>query len=279
MFSTPDTMPDAPNKNSNRVKQPGGLNDQVMSLFRTPAAAEAEGGPRNPAREGATMRLSDQVREEQGRGLLLPTPVTTDAKPVDVANQMATRNSPQLNSITGLLGMPREVWEATDMTGNAERQNGEAARRRESLLPTPVAQPSGNSPEDHLRKKPGREVVTDLSIMAEHNLFHSGGRIVQHQPAGVTWGPYEPAVRRWEAATRPAPAPTKGDGRDGKHRLSSEFVEWMQGYAAGHVTGHGLTRSEELRILGNTVVPQQGAEAVRQLWARAVAAMNEAVAS
>ena len=48
--------------------------DPSEKLLRTPCAAEAEGGPRNPERPGSTMRLSDQVREEAGRGLLLPTP-------------------------------------------------------------------------------------------------------------------------------------------------------------------------------------------------------------
>lgn len=46
------------------------------------------------------------------------------------------------------------------------------------LLPTPVAQPSGNSPEDHLRKKPGRTQVTDLAVMAENDLIHTGGRLL-----------------------------------------------------------------------------------------------------
>lgn len=46
------------------------------------------------------------------------------------------------------------------------------------LLPTPVAQPSGNTPEDHLRKKPGREVVTDLAIIADNGLIESGGRLL-----------------------------------------------------------------------------------------------------
>lgn len=47
-----------------------------------------------------------------------------------------------------------------------------------TLLPTPVAQPSGNTPEDHLRKKPGRGVVTDLAIIAENGLIGSGGRLL-----------------------------------------------------------------------------------------------------
>jgi hypothetical protein len=95
--------------------------DLNTKLFRTPCAAEAEGGPRNPDRAGATMRLSDQVREEAGRGL---------------------------------------------------------------LLPTPVAAPSGNTPENHLRKKPGREVVTDLQIIVENDLLRTGGRTSPPSDAG-----------------------------------------------------------------------------------------------
>ena len=54
---------------------------------------------------------------------------------------------------------------------------------------------------------------------------------------------------------RPAPAPID----DGK--LSSRFVEWMLGLSDGWVTGVDLSRSQELKILGNGVVPQQAAVA------------------
>lgn len=64
---------------------------------------------------------------------------------------------------------------------------------------------------------------------------------------------------------RPAPAPTKPDGRDGAHRLSSEFTEWMMGLPAGWVTDCGLTRNEELKACGNGVVPQQAELALRFL--------------
>lgn len=80
------------------------------------------------------------------------------------------------------------------------------------------------------------------------------------------WGAYQPAIRRWEVATgRCAPAATRPDGRDGGHRLNPEFVEWMMGLPAGHVTGVGLTREQELKALGNGVVPQQAALAVAVL--------------
>lgn len=47
-----------------------------------------------------------------------------------------------------------------------------------SLLPTPVAQPSANTPENHLRKKPGRIQVTDLAILVENDLMKSGGKLL-----------------------------------------------------------------------------------------------------
>lgn len=40
-----------------------------------------------------------------------------------------------------------------------------------------MAQHSGNTPENHLRKKPGRKVVTDLAILAENDLIKSGGML------------------------------------------------------------------------------------------------------
>lgn len=48
----------------------------------------------------------------------------------------------------------------------------------EHLLPTPVAQPSGNTPENHLRKKPGRVVVTDLAILVENDMLTTGGKLL-----------------------------------------------------------------------------------------------------
>lgn len=85
----------------------------------------------------------------------------------------------------------------------------------------------------------------------------------------VAWGTYEPAIRRWEHVLgRPAPRPTE-PGRTGE-RLSPRFVEWMQGLPAGWVTDvPGLARNAQLKALGNGVVPQQAALALRLLSARA----------
>jgi DNA (cytosine-5)-methyltransferase 1 len=87
-------------------------------------------------------------------------------------------------------------------------------------------------------------------------------------PSLTDWGSYEPAIRRWEQALgRTSPPPTNPDGRDMQHRLSPEFVEWMMGLPAGHVTAPsiGLTRNQQLKALGNGVVPAQCALALQEL--------------
>lgn len=87
----------------------------------------------------------------------------------------------------------------------------------------------------------------------------------------VAWGVYGPAIHRWESVlNRTAPSPTNPDGKNGSHRLSAAFVEWMMGLPEGHVTdlAIGLTRNEQLKALGNGVVPQQAALALSILTKR-----------
>ena len=76
------------------------------------------------------------------------------------------------------------------------------------------------------------------------------------------WGAYAPAVARWETISgRAAPAPTEPAPRGGR-RLAAEFPEWMMGLPAGHVTAvPGVNRSDQLKIIGNGVCPQQAAAA------------------
>lgn len=84
----------------------------------------------------------------------------------------------------------------------------------------------------------------------------------------IDWGKFAPAIARWESVLgRQAPAPTKPDGKDGAHRLSSAFTEWMMGLPAGWITDVGLSRNDELKACGNGVVPQQAALALRVLLA------------
>ncbi|WP_370220410.1 DNA cytosine methyltransferase [Kitasatospora sp. GAS1066B] len=80
------------------------------------------------------------------------------------------------------------------------------------------------------------------------------------------WGPYGPAITRWERVTRPAPDPT-----DARGRLAPAFVEWIMGVEKGLVCDvPGLSRAAQLTALGNGVVPQQAARALELLSPPAV---------
>lgn len=79
------------------------------------------------------------------------------------------------------------------------------------------------------------------------------------------WGIYKHAIQRWEKLTRPVP-PIAQRGTRGGWQLSPAFSEWMMGLPAGWVTDvPGLSRNEQLKALGNGVVPQQAAHALRLL--------------
>lgn len=174
--------------------------------------------------------------------------------------------------------------------GRHQDGTGRSLTQAVQLLPTPVAQPSGNTPGEHLRKKPGRERVTDLSIIVENDLLPTGGLLPTPQAVNASrssagygqnlheiatsadlthFGPYAAAIARWEQVTgRAAPPPSTPSRRaGGKPQLSTRFVEWLMGLPDGHVTGPDLNlpREHQLRLLGNGVVPQQAALAVRQL--------------
>lgn len=88
--------------------------------------------------------------------------------------------------------------------------------------------------------------------------------------SAVAWGEYEPAIRRWERTLgRPAPRPTEPTGRNGGHRLSPAFTEWMMGLPDGWVTDPaiGISRNEQLKACGNGVVPQQAMAALSDMLA------------
>ena len=163
---------------------------------------------------------------------------------------------------------PRAL-DATGVRGVTENRSAEANARAgltltdvTRLLPTPMTSYSSRDVETWRAQRPAgngktREAVGDLAIVAEQIL-------PTPSVAAEAFGPYEPAIQRWEQAIgRTAPAPTE-PGKT-RPRLSSRFVEWLMGLDDGHVTGVGLTRAQELRALGNGVVPQQGAAALRHL--------------
>lgn len=96
----------------------------------------------------------------------------------------------------------------------------------------------------------GRQRTGDVGATSE-----SGRCSTASGEAGpFPWGAYEPAIRRWEAMTRPAPHPV-----DDRGRLAPPFVEWMMGFPAGWT--ETMTRTQALKALGNAVVPHQAVAA------------------
>lgn len=245
----------------------------------------------------AVVRASDAgAPHQRARFFLIGYP---DGQPWDMRRPTTPRQTqgrrPQREPTGPGLGTLMPTPTASDhKAGRHQEGVGHSLTQAVQLLPTPVAQPSGNSPSEHLRKKPGRERVTDLAIIVENNLLPTGGllptpkagdgimglpRTSGRPPEKSThlatrleytdYGDYAPAIARWEQVTgRAAPPPTNPPRRaGGKPQLSAKFVEWMMGLPEGHVTGPDLdlSRERQLRMLGNGVVPQQAALAVGTL--------------
>lgn len=231
---------------------------------------------------------------------LLPTPRSSDSTG-GIEDRKARGYGDQLNDIPFLLPTP------TSNLGDSGPDYARAGRAGSGgndlcttvhLLPTPCASPSGNTPEEHLRKKPGRDRVTDLSILVENDLLETGGKLLptptssdsdasggvvgtanvtltdaatRGESRGINFGQYAPAVERWAAALgRESPAPTELSPK-GKDRLAPAFVEFMMGLTPGWVTDPELklSRVQQLRILGNGVVRQQASFALSWLVRRA----------
>lgn len=127
----------------------------------------------------------------------------------------------------------------------------------ERLFPTPTARDwkSGASNLLGTNARPLNEVVVNLLGHSVAGSWKGGD--------GLDFGP---AVRRWERVTgRRSPSPTEA-GPKGGCTLAPRFTEWLMGLPAGWVTDvPGINRDARLRILGNGVVPQQAAEAIRFL--------------
>lgn len=177
-------------------------------------------------------------------------------------------------SALNLRALGRVLGDLADMRFNAEWYGLRAAdigaphgRYRIFILATntehngtstsPVGRSNGTTAQE--RTRAGR--ITEI-----HDGQPAGGYPTDRGPDDVRWGAYEPAIRRWERILgRTAPAPTELSAK-GKPQLSPVFVEWMMGLNPGHVTSiDGISRANQLKMLGNGVVPQQAYEALRRM--------------
>lgn len=120
------------------------------------------------------------------------------------------------------------------------------------LFKTPTSQLAINGGSQHPDKRREGGHGPTLADQVEHLLT-----------AEDRFGYYGPAVERWaDVIGRACPEPTK-PGKTGD-RLSPRFVEWLMGLPEGWVTDL-VGNNDALRALGNGVVPQQLAYALRLL--------------
>ena len=198
-------------------------------MLRTVSAIEGDGGA-----------ISEQQARQKNRMLQVRDQV------VELAAQQGLKVSPSVQASL----LPTPTWFDYNTVAKSELDADDPKHRlkvavevlaRDALLPTP-------------------NTMDNLPARDESKIDRSKGGFsnVRETVVRPGFGKFEPAIRRWEKITgMPAPEPTKPDGKDGSHRLSSLFTEWMMGLEPGWITGVGLSRKDELRACGNGVVPQQ----------------------
>lgn len=213
--------------------------------------------------EWCTLR-ADEVGAPHRRERLFIVATSTHASGEGLAVRGVEPHGPEQPAATRGDRQP-----AADASGDGRQQGRpEPARVQRG---SDAAERGGTAPADSdgggLAGHPDRYGEPERGETAREHGLDAVGRGTQRD--AVDWGTYALAIRRWEHVTgRPAPAPTE-PGRTGNPRLAPEFVEWLMGLPAGHVTGvPGLTRTQQLRALGNGVVPDQGAAAIRLLLDR-----------
>jgi hypothetical protein len=259
--------------------------DGRYELLRTPVASEAEGGAVAPdvaKANGQTLRLSGQMIDMVAPHQLpkLPTPTVSDQYTANLASTQQKEGS--MHSVTLAQVFHKPDLFPTPITSDYKNGKSSAGyglnlpETARSLFPTPVASEGTKAPSQQTsatKSKTGQVWLSNVAKDLEPLLgtprataANSSSKQVKlgapksrlEDQVHTNWGKFEPAIRRWEAIIgRPAPEPTKPDGKEGNHRLSSKFTEWMMGLPDGWITDIGLKRNDELKACGNGVVPQQ----------------------
>ena len=255
------------------------IKDSESLLLRTPIASSGEGGALGEdeaRRRGNTVGIRDQAMDLaklQGHKVSreannLPTPTVSDQY---TANLSSTQQKPgSMHSVT-----LAQVFHKPDLfptPTTRDYKDGSAEHERDGKVQTDtVARAVFNSGEV-LLGTPRAGNYNSSSKQVEAGAPKSR---IEDQVLLTNWGKFEPAIRRWEAIIgRPAPEPTKPDGKEGNHRLSSKFTEWMMGLPDGWITDIGLKRNDELKACGNGVVPQQAELALSLLGIKEILERN-----
>jgi DNA (cytosine-5)-methyltransferase 1 len=224
--------------------------DRCFVVAVDPAAYAAIGGRRTWG--AADQGLGEPSPSRRGRLAdsgqstltLLPTPKASDGE----------KGGPGMRGSSGDLPLPSAVIQ---------------------LLPTPAVADSRNARNATANRSPGQE-------------HHHAGWTLSDVAHAERWGMYASAIARHEQVLgRPAPEPTQISARNGKPQLSARFVEWMMMLPEGWVTDvpnlvdspRKSVRNAQLSLLGDGVVPAQGATAFAFLLDHLAARFAEGVAA
>lgn len=295
LLPTPTTQDGENNAGpSQRVRNSDPLNvvaaDLAAPLLPTPSTRDhhAQGAGMNA---GASQTQLSTVVQKYGMGgipeesfttrptsadqmPLLPTPKVTASRAsrhamVEIDQWSAPSLEQAIEIANGVL--PREFKSWDEVPG---RSGNGAPTDQMPLLPTPEtvnrkSRKAMTSSTDNGRRSGGGELES-ASARADRGApgrsLAEGSAAVRGTATGdegdsglapqIDWGVYGPAVQRWAGILgRPAPAPTDDQGH-----LAPEFVEWMLGYPAGWFDVDGVSRTQKLRALGNSVQIQAAQE-------------------
>lgn len=246
------------------------------SILRTPSVTDGTGGAisEKQARErGRMVKVADQVAELAfENNLKVSASIADSLLPTPSVAHLRNHDEP----VEDYLGCRQDFLDGKTK-GMPGASLGVAVRME--MLPTPTTQDGKNTAgasQFERNTLPLNAEVTLLPTVQVDDAKNTGHNQERRTTLAsevwlaentLNWGKFEPAIRRWEAITRKAPAPTKPDGKDGAHRLSAVFTEWMMGLPEGWVTAPdlGLKRNDQLKACGNGVVPQQAELALRML--------------
>jgi len=251
VFGTPTTATSGRSPEFRKGSNPNPVEfaeDLIASgLLRTPSVTDATGGAisETQARErGRMVKVADQVAELAAEnGLQVSESIKNSLLPTPAVGHIRNHDEPIENYLER-----RQDFIEGRTKGMPGASLGVAVRME--MLPTVTVQDGKNTAGKSQFERNTLPLNAEVTLLPETN-----------------WGKFAPAIERWEELTRPAPAPTKPDGKDGNHRLSAEFTEWMMGLPEGWVTAEdiGLKRNDQLKACGNGVVPQQAELALRML--------------
>ncbi len=236
-------------------------------------AADADGGGHGAGQDGGRVGQVDGSDEGGTRERQWSRSAVGDRSDAATPDADCERREGALQDRNLQRGQPVSEGETvtnTDLSGcqqqraSVTKPTGDSSSECHSCVaPSPAAGPEP------------KEVAADTSCCRWDEGEQQSGNVSQadsERPAGFPdghragatadrFGVYAEAIARWEPIVgRPAPEPV-----DSKGRLNPVFVEWMMGLPDGWVSSRLEARTRALKVLGNGVVPQQAAAAVRIL--------------